>query len=153
MTAIPGTNAAAAATGKANASGGGKTTGNDLRDVNMDQFLGLLVTEMQNQDPMNPMDNAQMLTQISQIRQIGSTNQLTETLTSLATGQGLSMASTLIGKKVTALDDNAKEITGVVDRVSVKTDEKDNSKRTVKVHIGDSTVDINNIREINEPTS
>ncbi len=48
---------------------------------------------MQNQDPMNPMDNSQMLQQISQIREIGSTNQLTETLTSFATGQGLTMAS------------------------------------------------------------
>jgi flagellar basal-body rod modification protein FlgD len=146
MSSIPG----------ATASGGGTSNpvaGNDLRNVDLNQFLTLLVTEMQNQDPMNPMDNAQMLTQISQIREIGSTNQLTETLSSLATGQGLAMASNLIGKKVSAMDDNAKEVTGVVDKVSVTTDDKDKSKRTVKVHIGQSTVDMNNIREINQPAS
>lgn len=148
MTSIPGVNST-----PGSSSGTGKTTGNDLRDVNLDQFLGLLVTEMQNQDPLNPMDNSQLLTQISQIREIGSTNQLTETLSTLAVGQGLTMASSLIGKEVTALDDDAKEITGVVDRVSVETDDKDNSKRSVKVHIGESTVDINNIREINQQTS
>lgn len=141
----------AGATSSSSSTGG--TTGNDLRNVDLNQFLTLLVTEMQNQDPMSPMDNSQLLTQMGQIRQIGSTNQLTETLTSLSLGQGLSMASTLIGKKVTALDDKAKEVTGVVDRVSVMTDDKDSSKRSVKVHIGDATVDINNIREINQQTS
>jgi flagellar basal-body rod modification protein FlgD len=147
MTSIPGTNSSSGS------SGATKTTGNDLRNVDLDQFLGLLVTEMQNQDPLNPMDNSQLLTQISQIREIGSTNQLTETLSTLAVGQGLTMASSLIGKNISALDDEAEEISGVVDRVSVETDAKDNSKRSVKVHIGDATVDINNIREINQQSS
>jgi flagellar basal-body rod modification protein FlgD len=147
MTSIPGTNSSPGSTAT------GRTKGNDMRDVDLDQFLGLLVTEMQNQDPLNPMDNSQLLTQISQIREIGSTNQLTETLSTLAMGQGLTMASGLIGKNISALDDDAKEISGVVNRVSVETDPKDNSKRSVKVHIGEATVDINNIREINQQTS
>ena len=150
MTSIPGTHSSSSTKSSTNA---GTTTGNDLRNVDLDQFLGLLVTEMQNQDPLNPMDNSQLLTQISQIRSIGSTNQLTETLSSLATGQGLTMASSLIGRKVSALDDTSKEVNGIVDRVSVETDPKDNSKRSVKVHIGDATVDINNIREINQQAS
>jgi flagellar basal-body rod modification protein FlgD len=103
---------------------------------------------MQNQDPLNPMDNAQMLAQLGQIREIGSTNQLTETLSNLAVGQELSSASNMIGKKVSGLNTLAKEITGVVDRVSVQTDPEDSSIRKVSVHIGDSIVDMNNIREI-----
>jgi flagellar basal-body rod modification protein FlgD len=103
MTRIPGTSSTS----------GGNTSssnvkGNDLRDVDLDQFLGLLITELQNQDPLNPMDNAQMLTQISTIREIGSTNQLTETLGNFAVGQELAMASNLIGKKVSGLDKDAK---------------------------------------------
>lgn len=148
MTSIPGTNATASSGSSSN-----NVKGNDLRSVDLDQFLGLLVTEMQNQDPLNPMDNSQLLTQISQIREIGSTNQLTETLSSLAVGQELTMASSLIGKEVTALSDDAKEVIGVVDRVSVETDASDKSKRQVKVHIGDSKVDISNIREINQDIS
>lgn len=144
MTSIPGVGSSSAA-----ATGTG-LKGNDLSDVDLDQFLGLLITEMQNQDPLNPMDNAQMLTQISQIREIGSTNQLTATLTNLAVGQELSMASAMIGKKVSALDNNAKSVDGVVDRVSVQTDAEDPNIRKVSVHIGDSVVDIKNIREIVE---
>jgi flagellar basal-body rod modification protein FlgD len=143
MTSIPG---AGQSSSTASSSGGLK--GNDLSDVDLDQFLGLLITELQNQDPLNPMDNAQMLTQISQIREIGSTNQLTATLSSLAIGQELSMASSMIGKTVSALDSNADEVEGVVDRVSVQTDSEDPNIRKVSVHIGDAVVDIKNIREI-----
>jgi flagellar basal-body rod modification protein FlgD len=142
MTAIPGASSST--------SSQSSSRGNGLDDVDLDQFLGLLITELQNQDPLNPMDNAAMLEQIGQIRQIGSTNKLTDTLTSLAIGQELSMASTLIGKKVSALDSEAKKVDGLVERVSVKTDAKDPNNRQIQVHIGDSIVDIKNIREINE---
>lgn len=144
MTSIPGTRSS----NSASSSSSSTAKGNGLEDVDLDQFLGLLITELQNQDPLNPMDNAQMMEQISQIRQIGSTTKLTDTLTSLAIGQELSMASSLIGKEVKALDNEAKDVTGVVDRVAVLTDAKDPNNRTVQVHIGNSTVDIKNIREI-----
>ena len=144
MTTIQGVNNSNTSSGSTNKT----SSGNGLADVDLDQFLGLLITELQNQDPLNPMDNAQMLEQIGQIRQIGSTNKLTETLSSLAVGQELSMASSLIGKKITALDNNSKDVKGIVDRVAVQTDAKDKNNRTVQVHIGDSIVDIKNIREI-----
>lgn len=112
MTSIPGVGS--------NSSTSASTKGNDFSSVDLDQFLGLLITEMQNQDPMNPMDNAQMLTQLSQIREIGATNQLSSTLQDFSVGQQLSMASNIIGKKVSGLDTDAKEITGVVDRVTVQ---------------------------------
>jgi flagellar basal-body rod modification protein FlgD len=143
MTSIPGVG-----NNSSTSTNSSSVRGNDLSDVDLDDFLGLLLTEMQNQDPLNPMDNAQMLAQLGQIREIGSTNQLTETLSNLAIGQELSSASNMIGKKVSGLNTAAKEITGVVDRVSVQTDPKDSSIRKVSVHIGDSIVDMNNIREI-----
>ncbi len=142
MTSIPGVGASSSA------SSGSGLKGNDLSEVDLDQFLGLLITELQNQDPLNPMDNAQMLAQISQIREIGSTNQLTETLSSFAVGQELSMASGMIGKKISALDSNAQDVTGVVERVSVQTDSQNPDIRKVSVHVGGSIVDIKNIREI-----
>ncbi len=143
MSSIPGVGASSSQTSS-------NVSGNALGDVDIDQFLGLLITEMQNQDPLNPMDNAQMLTQLSQIREIGSTNKLTATLSTLAVGQELSMASSMIGKTVKALDSNAKDVEGTVSRVSVQTDNDDPNIRKVSVHVGDSIVDIKNIREILE---
>lgn len=128
----------------------GKTT--DLRDVDMNQFLTLMITELQNQDPLNPMDNSQMLEQLSTIRQIGSTNQLTESLSSVLLGQNISTASNLIGKKVNALTNDGKNVDGVVERVSISVDSNDESKRTVEVHLaGGNKVELDKIREILNP--
>ena len=123
---------------------------NDLRDVDVDKFLDLLLAELQNQDPLNPMDNAQMLEQIGQIREISATNQLSDTLSSVLLGQSVATASSLIGRRVEALTDDAKNVEGVVDRVSMERDGTDQSKRVIRVHIGDHKIDLGNIREIVE---
>ncbi|HAT30319.1 MAG TPA: flagellar biosynthesis protein FlgD [Janthinobacterium sp.] len=47
------------------------------------KFLTLLVTQMQNQDPMNPLDNAQLTSQLAQLSTVTGVNQLNTTLTSL----------------------------------------------------------------------
>ena len=125
-------------------------SGNDLRDVDLDHFLKLLITELQNQDPLNPLDNSEILQQISQIREIGATNLLTETLQTVLTGQNLATASSLIGRRVNALTDDAENIEGEVDRVSMETGADD--QRILRVHIGDGSVKLENIREIFEAT-
>ena len=48
-----------------------------------DTFLKLLVTQMQNQDPLNPMDNSQMTSQIAQLNTVQGINQLNATVTGL----------------------------------------------------------------------
>lgn len=49
-----------------------------------DRFLKLLVAQLNNQDPMNPMDNAQMTSQIAQINTVTGIQQLNETMKSMA---------------------------------------------------------------------
>lgn len=49
-----------------------------------DRFLKLLVAQLNNQDPMNPMDNAEMTTQMAQINTVSGIQQLNQTMTSLA---------------------------------------------------------------------
>ena len=120
---------------------------NDLRNVDMDGFLKLLIAQMQNQDPLSPMENTEIMQQIGQIRSISATDKLTDTLDSVLMGQNLSTASSMIGKKVTALTDDAKNITGVVDRVSVEAD-ADGGNRKLRIVIGENKVDIKNIREV-----
>lgn len=116
-------------------------------DLDMDEFLQLLITEMQNQDPLDPMENSEMLQQIGQIREIGATDQLSSTLTNFANTQDLISASGLIGRNVQALSEDATEVNGMVDRVTVEKS-AENGTRKVKVHVGEKTIDIRNIREI-----
>ena len=90
-----------------------------LNDVDVDDFLKLMIAELQNQDPLNPMDNAQLMAQISQIREVGATDKLTQTLDSVLLGQNISSATNLIGAEIDAVSDDNQRITGLVDRVSV----------------------------------
>lgn len=122
----------------------------ELKDMSIDQFLKLIITELQNQDPLNPMNNTELLQQLGQIRQISSTTQLSQTLEAVIAGQNMATATTLIGKKVSALSNDQREVTGVVDRVSVVTEEENTARRTVTLHIGDAQIRLENVREILE---
>lgn len=126
-------------------------SGGGLNDIDMSTFLDLMITELQNQDPLNPTDNADLIQQIGQIRSISSNDTLVSTLTSFSNTQELTTASNLIGRQISGLDVGGKEIEGLVSSVSVKIDEKDRTKRSVQVHVGDKTVDMKNVREINLP--
>ena len=122
-------------------------SGDSYNELDIDSFLKLLISELQNQDPLDPMDNSEMVQQIGQIREIGATDQLTKTLSGLASSQDLVTASSLIGQAVTGLADDASEVDGIVDRITVETS-AENDSRSVKVHVGGKTMDIKNIREI-----
>lgn len=68
-----------------------------------DRFLKLLVTQMQNQDPLNPMDNAQVTSQMAQINTVNGIEKLNTTVQSLS-GQFVQMqalqGAALVGKNV-----------------------------------------------------
>ncbi len=91
-----------------------------IGNLNLDAFFDLMIAELQNQDPLNPLENDQLLAQINQIRQVGATDKLTETLDSVLLGQNISSATGLIGKQVEALSDDSQRISGDVLRVSIE---------------------------------
>jgi flagellar hook assembly protein FlgD len=93
---------------------------NTLNDLDLDVFLKLLISEMQNQDPLNPMDNSEMLNQINQIREIGSTDKLTSTLDSVLLGQNITSSTNLIGQDIKAISDDNQSVAGTVTRVSIE---------------------------------
>ncbi|MCF8002777.1 MAG: flagellar hook assembly protein FlgD [Chromatiaceae bacterium] len=68
-----------------------------------ESFLRLLTTQLQNQDPLNPLENAEMTTQIAQINTVSGIEKLNETLMAI-TGQidanQALQASALVGKGV-----------------------------------------------------
>ncbi len=119
-----------------------------MDDLNSSDFLQLMIAQLQQQDPLSPMDNQELIQQISAIRELGATTKLTGTLDSVLVGQNIATASGLIGKKVDALDDAGSTVKGTVDRVTVTTDQNDESKRQVRVHIGGQEVQLKNVREI-----
>lgn len=88
--------------------GNGATKKSDT-DLAQDRFMKLLVTQMQNQDPLNPMDNAQVTSQLAQLSTVTGIDKLNSTLESLMgsyqTSQSLEAAN-LIGHGVLAAGSN-----------------------------------------------
>ncbi len=72
-------------------------------EATSDRFLKLLVAQMQNQDPLNPMDNAQVTQQMAQIQTVSGIDKLDTTVKSLSAQftqlQALSGAA-LVGRDV-----------------------------------------------------
>lgn len=66
-----------------NANGGAQAQATDPKAA-QERFLKLFVAQLNNQDPLNPLDNAQMTTQMAQINQVVGLQQVNETLKSLA---------------------------------------------------------------------
>lgn len=85
----------------AGSSGASGATANEAASA--DRFLKLLVAQMQNQDPLNPMDNAQVTSQMAQINTVSGIEKLNTTVQSLS-GQFTQMqalqGANLVGKGV-----------------------------------------------------
>jgi flagellar basal-body rod modification protein FlgD len=74
-----------------------------------DTFLKLLVTQMQNQDPLNPMDNSQMTSQIAQLNTVQGINKLNTTVAALQAQMQASQnlqSTSFIGRTVLAPGSN-----------------------------------------------
>ncbi len=117
-----------------------------MNDLGMSDFIRMMVAELENQDPMNPMSNTEMLSQISQMRSITSSEKLSSTVEALAMGQSLATASTMIGKTVTGVDTLGNTVTGKVDKVVIE-------DGSAKLYVGSSIIRTENITSIGNTDS
>jgi len=111
-------------------------------------FMKLLITQLQNQDPTEPTSNEALLTQISQMRSLQASVELEDSIKSLADNQSsaataafASSSASLIGRFVTATNEQGETIKGEVDRAILR-DGK------AFVGIGDTEVPIENITSV-----
>jgi flagellar basal-body rod modification protein FlgD len=78
-------------------------SGNDATKLGLETFLKLMVTQLNNQDPFEPMDNGQFLGQIAQFGTVSGLNDLNEAFSGLSanltSGQAL-QAGGLVGRRV-----------------------------------------------------
>jgi flagellar basal-body rod modification protein FlgD len=100
-------------------------------------FLELLVAELKNQDPTQPMDGKDMIAQLATLNQVQYAQQQVQT-------QQEAFASSLIGKDVTGTQ-KGKQVTGAVTAVNI-------SGSTVNVMVNDEPMDVTTVVSVT-PTS
>ena len=111
--------------GTATATSSIRSTGASQGTMTGDDFMTLLIAQLQNQDPLEPMSNEDMLSQVATIEQMQSSSQLSEVLSRLADQQQFAGASDLVGHYVAAerigIDGQPESVTGLVTAVHFTT--------------------------------
>jgi flagellar basal-body rod modification protein FlgD len=117
------------------------TTTSTKNKTDQDDFMTLLLAQLKNQDPLEPMDSTAMMSQLAQLNSLNALLAIQSSLDELNKSQSMSYASSLLGKTITAIpdvNDTSSAITGVV--TSMLTE---NGKTTVQVDGND--IDISSI--------
>ena len=104
-------------------------------------FLLLLTTQLQNQNPLEPMDNQQFVAQMAEFSALEQLQNLNKSFAAVA----LLEASTLIGKEIEAAEEGTtnRVISGVVSSVRLV------DGKTI-LRVGDRDVSVNNVQKISQ---
>ena len=94
---VTGTNTSTASTNSTSAAGTANT-------LNYNEFLSLLVAQMKNQDPTNPADPTQFVSQLASFSAVEQQVNMNSKLDTLLTQSAISQAGSLIGTTVTSAD-------------------------------------------------
>jgi len=88
-----------------------------------DAFLQLLTTQLQNQDPLNPMDDTQSVAELAQFSSVQAVTQLSDSFSSFQSNFSVMQSAGLLGKTVSAQSTdssgNVSTVSGVVKTISV----------------------------------
>ncbi len=97
---------------------GQSTSTSDAAKASLDynSFLKLLITQMQNQDPTDPMDATEQVSQLATFSQVEQSIKMNSNLDNLISQSNLSNASNYVGKTITSADGKT---TGVIQSVDV----------------------------------
>lgn len=94
------------------------------QQLNSQDFLSLLTTELQNQDPMNPVDDTQSMAQLAQFSALSATEELNTSFQNFQSNFGVMQSASLIGKTVTVstpdASGNSSAVTGTVASIAVQ---------------------------------
>ncbi|HHT9144077.1 MAG: flagellar hook capping FlgD N-terminal domain-containing protein [Candidatus Brocadiaceae bacterium] len=133
-------------------------------EISMESFLKLFVTQLQNQNPLDPTDNTEFMSQLAQFSSLEQEQKQTEYLSksnsinsaSLQLDQ-IALASTFIGKTIKysssssdsndSSDSSSETLSGVVEGVKLEED------GTVSFIIDGESVSISNFIEVENTTT
>lgn len=100
-----------------------QTKSSGSSSLGKDDFLKILMTQLQNQDPLNPMQDQDFISQMatfSSLEQMTNLNSSMDNFIKSSQQNQFMQAATMIGKTVTYLDDQNNENTAAVKSVSFK---------------------------------
>jgi flagellar basal-body rod modification protein FlgD len=120
---------------------------NSASNIQMD-YMKLLVTELQNQNPLEPLDNNQMASQLAQFSQLQQIESMNSNFASVLAVTELSYASSLIGKEVSFMSEtstgNEAVTSGKVEEVIINGDGK------ITLSVGNQTLTLEDVISVKD---
>lgn len=117
------------------------STASITSQLGQQQFLQLLVAQLQNQDPMDPVKQEDTIAQMAQFSTLEGIEALNANFSSFMKLQQLSQGSSLVGKTVSWLDKNGVTQQGVVDSIAVK-------DGVMQLKVGETEIPIDNVTAV-----
>src|SRR5437763_10118704 len=108
---------AVSGTGSAATTSTSGSTAAKKKSLNASDFIKMMITQLQQQDPTDPAKSDQLLSQMSQIGQLQSSTDLQDSLKGMVLQNQISSAASLIGKSVQGMDTTNNTIGGLVNSV------------------------------------
>jgi flagellar basal-body rod modification protein FlgD len=106
-----------------------------------DSFMLMLMAQLRNQNPLEPMKDNEMMGQITQLNSLQALQTMTILMTQSAVSSQATYATSLIGKHVKAAQDDGSTIEGVVTGTSIVSGQ-------LLLHIGDKTTTLGSVVEV-----
>jgi flagellar basal-body rod modification protein FlgD len=108
--------------------------------------MKLLIAQLKNQDPLQPTDNTQFVTQLAQFSSLQTLQQIQTSLDSSMGAQLLGEAMNLLGRTVTAQPTGSTPVTGVVSGIQLQ-------GANVLLQVGSQTVNLSDVQKVTTSTS
>jgi flagellar basal-body rod modification protein FlgD len=123
------------------ANGYARNPGAPTNALDSAQFMQILMAQLTHQNPLEPMDNAEMMSQFSQLNSLQELREIHVAMDKVSSSNQVVYLASLIGKIVKAHRPDGEIVEGVVEEVIT---EKDNPQ----LRIGSEEVGLNDIIEI-----
>ena len=112
-----------------------------VKMLGQNEFLKLLVTQMRNQDPMQPVSDTEFIAQMAQFSSLEQTKTMSADITKLRQGNDFLQATNLLGKEVRLLTGDLEFTKGIVTDLNVKDGE-------ARIIVGNKTYTLDQVNSV-----
>ena len=116
-----------------------------VKMLGQNEFLKLLVTQMRNQDPMQPVSDTEFIAQMAQFSSLEQTKTMSADITKLRQGNDFLQATNLLGKEVRLHLGDMEFTKGIVTDLNVKDGE-------ARIIVGDKTYTLDQVNSVSSET-
>lgn len=105
------------------------------------QFMQMLMAQLTHQNPMEPMNDSEMMNQFVQLNSLSELQSIKSAIGQVVESNQTGYAASLIGKKVKAFSEDGQAVEGIVDSVTVL-------NGAIQLQVGENKIPLTSVTEV-----